>query len=72
MALVSKYSNEQVEALVNGVLQHLEQQEAPLDLSIMVLGNSISHLLNTRVAAEQRQALAQQFAQALQQSLSDN
>ncbi|GLS84345.1 DUF1414 domain-containing protein [Paraferrimonas haliotis] len=72
MALVSKYSNEQVEDLVNAIIDQLDQKQAPLDLSIMVLGNTISHLINSRVAPEQRAMLAKQFADVLQQSIAEN
>ncbi|WP_372872514.1 YejL family protein [Shewanella sp.] len=69
MAIQSKYSNTQVETLLAEVLAVLEKHQAPTDLSLMVLGNSISHLLETKVPAASRTAVAEQFAKVLVQSV---
>ncbi|WP_163937022.1 DUF1414 domain-containing protein [Paraferrimonas sp. SM1919] len=65
MAQISKYTNEQVEALVDDLLATLEKHQAPVDLSMMCLGNALSHLLNTRVNKETRVQLAEQIGQIL-------
>ncbi|WP_126166710.1 YejL family protein [Shewanella khirikhana] len=70
MAIQSKYSNTQVETLLAEVLAVLEKHQAPTDLSLMVLGNSVSHLLETKVPAASRAAVAEQFAKVLVQSVS--
>ena len=69
MALQSKYTNAEVEALIAELLAVLEKHQAPVDLSLMALGNTVSHLLTTRVNPESKTQLAEQFAKALTQSL---
>ncbi|MCL1076006.1 YejL family protein [Shewanella dokdonensis] len=69
MPIQSKYSNAEVETLIAELLSVLEKHQAPTDLSLMVLGNTVSHLLSTKVSQESRLALAEQFAKALTQSL---
>lgn len=65
MPIVSKYSSHQVETLVNQLLETLHQQQATTELSLMCLGNAISHILNTSVPAAQRAAVVASFSQAL-------
>ena len=43
----------------------LETHKAPVDLSLIALGNMASNLLTTSVPAAQREALAQAFANPL-------
>ncbi|MDF0535478.1 YejL family protein [Shewanella yunxiaonensis] len=69
MPIQSKYSNAEVETLIAELLAVLEKHQAPTDLSLMALGNAVSHLLSTQVSKESRQPLAEQFAKALTQSL---
>ena len=69
MAIQSKYSNTQVEALITEMLALLNKHQAPTDLSLMVLGNCVTHLLVKKVPAESRKVVAEQFAKALTQSL---
>lgn len=69
MAIKSKYSNTQVEALISEMLALLNKHQAPTDLSLMVLGNCVSHLLEKKVPTESRQMVAEQFAKALTQSI---
>ncbi|QSX39465.1 YejL family protein [Shewanella cyperi] len=69
MAIQSKYTNTQVESLIAELLAVLDKHQAPTDLSLMVLGNCTSHLLNTQVSAASRGAVAEQFAKALAQSV---
>ena len=54
------------------LLNVLENHKAPSDLSLMVLGNMVTNLINTSVAPAQRQAIAKSFAQALQSSVNDD
>jgi len=72
MAIQSKYSNVQVESLIAEVLAVLEKHQAPTDLSLMALGNCVTHLLERKVPNESRQAVAEQFAKALVQSVKSN
>ena len=65
----SRYTNDQFEALMNDVILTLEKNEADRDLSLMVLGNVITHILNTQVAPENRETMAEQFANVLKKSV---
>ena len=71
MAQSSRYSNERVEKILAEMVQVLETNQTPTDLSLMVLGNMVTNLLNTSVAPAQRQAMARSFAEALQTSVRD-
>ena len=41
-------------------------------LSLLVLGNMVTTLINTRIAPAQRQAIANSFARALQSSINED
>ena len=69
MAIQSKYTNTQVDALIAELLATLAKHKAPTDLSLMVLGNCVTHLLEKKVPAESRTQVAEQFAKALTQSI---
>ncbi|MDO1920458.1 YejL family protein, partial [Escherichia coli] len=69
MPKISLSSDELVEQLLAELLNVLEKHKAPTDLSLMVLGNIVTNLINTSIAPAQRQALAQSFALALQSSM---
>lgn len=58
MPQLSRYSDEHVEQLLSELLSVLEKHKAPTDLSLMVLGNMVTNLINTSVAPAQRQAIA--------------
>ncbi|MCU6665188.1 MAG: YejL family protein [Silvania sp.] len=72
MPQLSRYSDEHVELMLSELLNVLEKHKAPTDLSLMVLGNMVTNLINTSVAPAQRQAIAKSFAQALQSSVNDD
>lgn len=69
MALQSKYTNQQVESLVEAVLTQLAEQQAPLDLQLMVLGDAVANLITQRISPEQQQLIAKQFGDALSKSV---
>lgn len=69
MAIVSKYTNQQVEALLSDLLAVMEKHQTPTDLALMSLGNAATIIINSKVAPESRDAIAKQFAQALQASI---
>ncbi|RBN11545.1 hypothetical protein DRB10_30775, partial [Klebsiella pneumoniae] len=50
----------------------LEKHHTPTDLSLMVLGNMVTNLINTSVAPAQRKTLARSFAEALQASVRED
>ena len=72
MPQLSRYSDERVEELLSELANVLEKHKAPTDLSLMVLGNMVTNLINTSVAPAQRQSLARSFAEALQSSVRED
>lgn len=72
MPQLSRYSDEHVEQLLSRTAQCTGKHKAPTDLSLMVLGNMVTNLINTSVAPAQRQAIANSFARALQSSISED
>ncbi len=69
MPIVSKYSNERVEKIIQDLIDILVKEEASTDLALMCLGNTISTIINNQVPESQRQAIADNFAKALTQSI---
>ncbi|ADN75816.1 protein of unknown function DUF1414 [Ferrimonas balearica DSM 9799] len=69
MAIVSKYSNEQVEELLHELLLVLEKRKTPTDLALMALGNAATVLINSKVSPAVRGPIAEQFAEALKASV---
>ncbi|WP_213997067.1 DUF1414 domain-containing protein [Arsukibacterium sp.] len=65
MPIVSKYSTTQIENLVNQLLDTFHNNNATTELSLMCLGNAVSHVINSSVPASQRAAVANHFSQAL-------
>ena len=47
----------------------LEKHQAPVDLSLVVLGNMVTNLLTSSVGKGQQQALAKAFSDALMNSV---
>ncbi|UNK24835.1 YejL family protein [Yersinia intermedia] len=72
MAQSSRYSDEQIEKLLSELVSVMEKNRTPTDLSLMVLGNMVTNLINTSVAPAQRKVLARSFAEALQASISED
>ena len=72
MPQISRYSDERVEELLSELASVLEKHQTPTDLSLMVLGNMVTNLINTSVAPAQRRSLARSFAEALQASVSED
>ncbi len=69
MPIVSKYSTDQIEKIVNNILEQLRQENVSTELSLMCLGNTISHIINTSVPAAQRPDVANHFGQALKDAI---
>lgn len=72
MPQISRYSDERVEELLSELASVLEKHQTPTDLSLMVLGNMVTNLINTSVASAQRRSLARSFTEALQASVSED
>ena len=69
MAIQSKYQDKQIDAISNDMIAVLEKHQAPLDLSLIVLGNMTTNLLTGSVGKQQQQVLAQAFSDALLNSI---
>ncbi|MGV3345898.1 YejL family protein [Enterobacteriaceae bacterium LUAb1] len=68
----SRYSDERVEQLLTKLVNVLEKDQTPDDLSLMVLGNMVTNLMNTRIAPGQRRILVRSFIEALQASVHED
>ncbi|SPY32659.1 YejL family protein [Pasteurella canis] len=71
MAKNSKYQDKQIDVILNDMIAVLEKHQAPVDLSLVVLGNMVTNLLVSSVGINQRTALARAFSDALLHSVSD-
>lgn len=69
MAVQSKYQDKQIDAILNDMIAVLEKHQAPLDLSLIVLGNMTTNLLTGSLGKQQQKVLAQAFSEALLNSI---
>lgn len=69
MPIVSKYSNERVEKIIEDLQKVLVDEKATADLALMCLGNVVTSILQNDIKPEQRQAIADNFSKALKQSV---
>jgi UPF0352 protein PM1884 len=69
MAIQSKYQDKQIDAILNDMIVVLEKHQAPLDLSLIVLGNMTTNLLTGSLGKQQQKVLAQAFSEALLNSI---
>lgn len=69
MAIQSKYQDKQIDAILNDMIAVLEKHQAPLDLSLIVLGNMTTNLLTGSLGKQQQKVLAQAFSEALFNSI---
>lgn len=69
MPVVSKYTNAQIESLLHELEAVLIRAQAPVELSLLALGNLTTHLISQQIPPAQQARIADSFAQALKQSL---
>ena len=69
MPIVSKYSNERVEKIIQDLYDVLVKESATPDLALMCLGNTITEVLNNQVPEGKRAAVVDNFSSALKQSI---
>ncbi len=72
MPIVSKYTTAQIESLMQELESVLTAAQAPVDLSLLVLGNLTTHIISQQIPLTQQPLIADSFAQALKQSLKHN
>ncbi|CDL81963.1 YejL family protein [Xenorhabdus szentirmaii] len=68
----SRYGDEKVEHLLTELVNVFEKDHTPTDLTLMVLGNMVTNLINTSIAPAQRKHIADSFAHALQSSINED
>jgi uncharacterized protein len=68
MPIVSKYSNERVEKIIQDLLDVLVKEKATPDLALMCLGNAVTNIIE-QVPESKRVAVADNFTKALKQSV---
>ncbi len=54
------------------LLNTLAKHNVPVDLSLMVLGNAATNIINGQLPPEKRRGVAEGFAKALVSSVSDD
>jgi uncharacterized protein YejL (UPF0352 family) len=69
MPIQSKYSSQKIETILDQVMDVLHNNDVSVDLSLMVLGNSITHIINSQVPASKRKAISDKFVKALSSSI---
>ena len=69
MPIVSKYSNERVEKIIQDLFDVLVNESATPDLALMCLGNTITEIINKQVPLKQREAVVANFTNALKQTI---
>ncbi len=69
MPIVSKYSNERIEKINQGLLNVLVSESVTPDLALMCLGNTITDILQNEIPEKQRVAIVDNFTRALKQSI---
>ncbi len=72
MPILSKYSTEQIESLMQEMQEVLQKNNASVDLALLALGNLATHIINQQVPEQLRAEVASSFAQALKQSINDS
>jgi len=69
MPIVSKYSNERVEKIIQDLFDVLVKESASPDLALMCLGNTVTDIINNQVPEHQRESIVNNFTGALKQSI---
>lgn len=69
MPIISKYSNKKIETILDEVMEVLHKNDVSVDLSLMVLGNAITHVINSQVPVSKRSQISDKFVKALSTSI---
>lgn len=69
MPITSKYTDKQIENILAEVGAVLDKHSATPELILMIAGNIATNVINQNVAASQRKAIADKFAEALVSSI---
>lgn len=69
MPIQSRYSNQQIESIMHDLVDVLNKHQCDRDLALMVLGNTVTTVLNQQYDAKQRQGMAEQFSAVMLKSV---
>ncbi len=69
MPVTSKYNDKNVEQILSDIVNILDKHQTSTDLSLMVLGNIATNIINNEIPRMQRKIIAEKFAQALLSSV---
>jgi uncharacterized protein YejL (UPF0352 family) len=69
MPQTSRFDNNQIETIMDEVLTVFEKHQVNKDLSLVVLGNLVSHVFNTHIPENQRGTLVDTFTKVLHKSI---
>ena len=69
MPIISKYSNEKIENILEDVMEVLHKNDVSVDLSLMVLGNTLTHIINSQVPTHKRKEIGEKFTKAFSASI---
>lgn len=68
MPIVSKYSNERVEKIIEQLMDVLVEEEATPELALMCLGNAVTNVV-AQLPEKQKETIVNNFTQALKNSI---
>jgi uncharacterized protein YejL (UPF0352 family) len=68
MPIQSKYDDEKFNEILQDVLLCLEKHQVNADLALMVLGNSLTHILNQQADVNVRKNMTEQFCAVLKKT----
>lgn len=71
MPIISKYSNEEINNLVEQLLDVVADNKVSVDLALIALGNTVSNIIDDNVKPEVKQQIAKSFADALLNSVAN-
>jgi uncharacterized protein YejL (UPF0352 family) len=69
MPIISKYSNDEINNLVNEIISVIQTNKAPVNLALIALGNTVSNVIDDNVPQKQKVAIAKSFSDALLASI---
>lgn len=69
MPIQSRYSNDQIETIMQDLIDVINKHECDRELALMVLGNTVTSVLTQQFEPKQRKAVAEQFNAAMLKSI---
>lgn len=69
MPIQSRYSNDQIETVMQDLIDVINKHQCDRELALMVLGNTVTSVLTQQFERQQRQAVAEQFSAAMIKSI---